>query len=728
MKNTTSENIFVFGTQYYRAPTPLSVDWKSDLRRIKESGLNTIKIWCIWGWMEPEPGEYRFDETDRLFDLAEEIGLKVVPNTILEVQPFWITRLYPDCNMVNHKGEKIISGLRNECFVGLSPGQCLDYDEINVQAERFLTVLASRYKSSNNLLVWDAWNEIKWAVDGEGLFCYCPATIKKFRNWLGEKYGNLDNLNKAWMRIYSDWEDVFPPKYPRTGYVDMLDWRRFITHKVTKMAEFRVNALKKGDPEHPVMIHTGGSSIGYPSQIPIYGVDDWKLSVTADLYGTSFYPNAFMPEPTLSKCALCLDATRSASKNRRFWISELQGGPASNGFVKEDITPEEQRMHIFSALSKGAKGILFWQWRNERLGIEANGFGLTHSDGSVSKRTQMAKDIANVLNKYSSVLNEASILPSEVAILFDPDTYILNWTIEGAVPDSQGFGSELVDLVDRSIHGYYKAFWDNNIQCDLIHIDDLSEVKNYKILVLPFLFFVERQTAKIIEKYVRDGGTVISDCYLGEFGEHCLSSVVTPGNGLDKVFQAREMNVVQTEEIKIEPIRKDGLFRGFEEKDSLAGYLFENSLHPFSEGKVIANFKDKNPAIVEARYGKGKSLLFGSLMGAAYLKGLSPGFKKIIKNLSEQAKICSLVEIGSDHFVETRILKGKDYYLLFCLNYEEEIEITLKIHLPGKKYRIRELSGGTPIPCKLMNDCLLIKTNVPNNAAKVFLISQRAKA
>ena len=721
MENISFKDLFVFGTQYYRPPTPLNADWKRDLKRIKECGLNTIKIWCIWGWMEPEQGKYRFDEIDKLFDLAGEAGLKVVPNTIVESQPFWITRVCPDSNMVNHKGEKIISGLRNECFVGLTPGQCFDYDKVNTQAEKFLTTLASRYKDRKNLLAWDAWNEIMWQVGAEGLLCYCPATIKKFRIWLKEKYKNLDNLNRAWMRIYSNWDDVFPPRAPRTGYPDMLDWRRFIIYKVTKMAESRVNALKKGDPNHPVMIHTGGSSIGYvDSHQVINGLDDWKLAKTADFYGTSFYPNVFMPESTPSKCALCLDAIRSTSKNKPFWISELQGGPSSSGFIKKDITPEEQRLQIFSCLSKGAKGILFWQWRKERLGVETDGYGLTNSDGSLTKRTGMAKDIAQILNRYSSLFNKARGLASDAAILFDPDTYILNWVSE-FVPGSGNSGSKLVDLVDHSIQGYYKAFWGNNIQCDFIHAEDLSRIKNYKILVLPFPFLIKKQTAKIIKEYVQNGGIVISDAYLGKFGENCLSSVITPGSGLDEIFQTREVDVKQKEKIEIKLIKDKKLFEGV--KGSLTGFLFKNSLEGFREGKVIAVFEDGKPAIIQGKYGEGRTFYFGSLMGLAYLKGFNPNFKRLIRNLCRETEIFPLVEIESNHFVETRILEGKDYYLLFCLNHQEEVEVTLKIHLSRGKYKVEELLSGNAIPCKFIRNSLLITTNIARSGVKLFLIN-----
>lgn len=35
---------FIFGVQYYRAPTPSCENWESDLKNIKENGFNSVKF------------------------------------------------------------------------------------------------------------------------------------------------------------------------------------------------------------------------------------------------------------------------------------------------------------------------------------------------------------------------------------------------------------------------------------------------------------------------------------------------------------------------------------------------------------------------------------------------------------------------------------------------------------------------------------------------------------
>ena len=75
---------FIFGAQYYRAPTPEPECWAGDLRRMAEMGFNAVRYWVQWRWSHRQtgnlpsgPGHYVFDDLDVLMDLATEAGLLV---------------------------------------------------------------------------------------------------------------------------------------------------------------------------------------------------------------------------------------------------------------------------------------------------------------------------------------------------------------------------------------------------------------------------------------------------------------------------------------------------------------------------------------------------------------------------------------------------------------------------------------------------------------------------
>ncbi len=75
---------FIFGAQYYRAPTPESACWETDLGRMRDLGFNHIKFWAQWRWSHRSENEFYFDDLDRLMDLAHKNGLAVTINTIFE--------------------------------------------------------------------------------------------------------------------------------------------------------------------------------------------------------------------------------------------------------------------------------------------------------------------------------------------------------------------------------------------------------------------------------------------------------------------------------------------------------------------------------------------------------------------------------------------------------------------------------------------------------------------
>ena len=54
------------GAQYYRAPFPNRRYWRDDMARMADAGLNTVQLWVLWGWCEPAPDNYRFEDYDEL--------------------------------------------------------------------------------------------------------------------------------------------------------------------------------------------------------------------------------------------------------------------------------------------------------------------------------------------------------------------------------------------------------------------------------------------------------------------------------------------------------------------------------------------------------------------------------------------------------------------------------------------------------------------------------------
>ena len=84
----------IHGTQYYRSPTPLEDEWEGDIQNLKDYNLDAMQIRINWRNNERREGEYDFSDVDKLMDLAEKNGRKVMMKFLLECAPQYVFDKY----------------------------------------------------------------------------------------------------------------------------------------------------------------------------------------------------------------------------------------------------------------------------------------------------------------------------------------------------------------------------------------------------------------------------------------------------------------------------------------------------------------------------------------------------------------------------------------------------------------------------------------------------------
>ena len=57
-------NEILYGTQYYRSPTPLKEEWEGDLANLQNYSLNVFQIRINWRNNERKRGEYDFADVE----------------------------------------------------------------------------------------------------------------------------------------------------------------------------------------------------------------------------------------------------------------------------------------------------------------------------------------------------------------------------------------------------------------------------------------------------------------------------------------------------------------------------------------------------------------------------------------------------------------------------------------------------------------------------------------
>ena len=119
--------------------------------------------------------------------------------------------------------------------------------------------------------------------------------------------------------------------------------------------------------------------------------DDYLMKDVVDYFGTSFYPKLTSPDRdfTLERRALVLDAAKSVTGDRGFYVGELQAGYGVHGvIVGNPVTPRDLEIQAWSAVARGAKSISFYAYYPMSTGYEAGGYGLVGLDGSRTTRSR----------------------------------------------------------------------------------------------------------------------------------------------------------------------------------------------------------------------------------------------------------------------------------------------------------------------------------------------------
>jgi len=237
--------------------------WDEDLRMFKLSGIDVATL-NVFGWSKNQPDEdtYDFEWLDEMMDKLHADGVGVCLATSTAAHPAWMARKYPDVLQVDFNGNKRKFGGRHN--------SCPNSPTYRKYAVRMAEKLAERYKDHPALLIWHINNEYGGAGN-----CYCENCEAAFRVWLKERYGTLEELNRAWNtgfwgHIFYSWEDIVLPNGQSEEWIDngqtrtnfqgiSLDYIRFHSDSLLECYKLEYEAVKKHTPSLPVTTNLMGA-------------------------------------------------------------------------------------------------------------------------------------------------------------------------------------------------------------------------------------------------------------------------------------------------------------------------------------------------------------------------------------------------------------------------------------------------------------------------------------
>ena len=646
---------FFYGGDYNPEQWPEEI-WPEDVRLMGEAGVNLVTLGVFsWSRLEPRPSEFDWGWLDRIMDLLHESGVRVDLATATASPPPWLARLHPDSLPVTRDGTTLWPGSRQQ--------YCPSNPAFREGIQNLVRNLAERYAQHPALAMWHIGNEYACHVAE----CFCEVSAAHFRRWLQARYGTIESLNAAWgtafwSQHYAEWDEINPPRTTPTflNPTHQLDWRRFSSDAILECFELERAILKELQPDVPITTNFMGF---------FKPLDYWKWAARQDVISDDSYPDPSDPnEPRAA--AMSYDLMRSLGGGRP-WVLMEQTTAQVNWRRRNSLKqPGQMRSVSYQAVSRGANGVMFFQWRASQAGSEKFHSGMVPHVGTDNSRVwREVTALGSELARLDALL--LTKVKASVAIMLDWPSW---WALELETHPS----SDIRQM--EQVASYYRALYGRNLAVDFV--SPQSDLTSYELVLVPNLYSVADADATRLESYVRDGGTVVMSFFSGIVDEHDHIRL----GGYPAPF--RSMLGLRVEEFEpLQPAQSNRLVL-------TDGQVFDCDLWAdfldLEGAEALASFGasyfEGRPAITRHAFGKGGAYYLATRPDDAFMNWLTD---RLIHELSLPLPPVSNVPSG----VEIVRRSNADHAYLFIIN-QNSSPAHLTLQQPGHDL----LTGQTPNP------------------------------
>jgi beta-galactosidase len=475
-----------FGGDYNPEQWPEPV-WVEDVALMREAGVNLVSVGIFsWARLEPAPGEYDFGWLDRVLELLHGGGIAVDLANASATPPPWFSRAYPDSLPVDALG--------NRRWYGARQAFCPSNVDYRRAAAALTTEIGKRYAQHPAVAMWHVHNEYGCHTAS----CWCDTSAAAFRVWLRERYGSLEELNRAWATAfwsqrYGDWEEVIPPRatpgHTFANPTQQLDFHRFSSDEL--LACYRAEAaILRSVSDAPVT--TNFMSFFKP-------VDYWSWASEQDLVSNDHYRRvADFDDRGTHDLAMSADLVRSLAGGP--WLLMEHSTSAVNWQPRNAAKPPGQmRRDSLTHVARGADGALFFQWRASAAGAEKYHSALVPHAGTDSDRWREVVALGRDIGALGEVAGTR--VRAEVAIAFDWHSW---WAVE---LDSHP-SSDVDGLAE--VRRWHRALWERGVSCDFVHPE--GDLSAYKLVLVPTLYLCSDRAAENVRRF---DGTVLVTYFSG---------------------------------------------------------------------------------------------------------------------------------------------------------------------------------------------------------------------
>lgn len=488
----------LYGAAYYDEYMPYD-RLDKDVEMMKKAGINVVRIAeSTWSTCEPQEGVFDFSHVEQVMDAMEEAGISVIIGTPTYAIPTWMVKSYPDvlATTVNGRG---IYGAR----------QIMDitHPVYRFYAERVIRELMKCSAHRKCVIGFQIDNETKYyGTAGKNV-------QEKFIKYLRNKFhDDLDALNAEfgldyWSNRINAWED-FPDvrgtingslgaefeKFQRLQVEEFLSWQASIVNEYRRDDQFIT---------HNLDFEWRGYSYGVQPD-----VDHFRTARCLTIAGTDIY-HPTQDKLTGAEIAFGGDMTRSL-KGDNYLVLETE----AQGFPGWTPYKGQLRLQAYSHIASGANSVMYWHWHSIHNSFETYWKGLLSHDFQENETYREACIVGNEFREIGGHLvnlkkkNDVAILVSNEALT------ALKWFGIQAVSGDNG-----KIMYNDVVRWIFDTLYKMNVECDFL-FPESENLLDYKMIVVPALYAAPDELLSRLDRYVRDGGTLVTTFKTGFANEN----------------------------------------------------------------------------------------------------------------------------------------------------------------------------------------------------------------
>ena len=567
---------------------------KKDIEYFKKAHINTVSMGMFsWAVLEPEEGRYNFDWLEDVINNLYKEGIYTILSTPSGARPKWMADKYKEVLRVDpDRTRRFFGGRHNHCYT--SPVYREKIYNINKK-------LSEHFGKHPAVILWHISNE----YGGE---CHCPLCQEKFREWLKEKYGTIENLNSSWCttfwsHTYNSFDQIESPspKGENALHALTLDWKRFVTDRTVDFMRHEISAIRAGGSELPA---TANLMYDYD------GLDYKKFKDVMDIVSWDNYPSWHKKDEytTAVDGAMQHDLMRSIRK-APFLL--MESCPSATNW-KPINKLKKPGMHLaasLQAVAHGSDSVLYFQLRQSQGASEKfHGAVIDHYGGDDTRVFREVTEVGEALEQIREIVG--SEIKCQAAVLYDREN---DW----ALKDAQGPRNEDMHY-QECVQKQYCALRRKGCNTDIITMEhDLSD---YKLVTVPMAYMFYHGYAEKLCTFAENGGTLVISYWSGLVDETDKCYLEGTPHGL------MEAAGIRTEEI-------DALYdweenHGIPETGNHLGitksYTCKNlcEFAKVSDAEVMMRYSEDfyqgYPVLTHKKYGKGHVYYVAADMEAAF--------------------------------------------------------------------------------------------------------------